>query len=160
MVADLEQVDKNRRVRIPQHKAQREGDDLAKIGDNTKNRRWTIKIHWRRSGSENSNLEQSIQRSAISSPKLLRNIFGKFCRELLQQADLRRLLNVKQVALMVSGLSTTSSLSSLSTHTPPTSSAQDVKGSIPDPASIECEIEDRQVRGDPYCNQTNQAMST
>ena len=33
MVADLEQVDKNRRVRIPQRKAQREGDDLALIGD-------------------------------------------------------------------------------------------------------------------------------
>ena len=58
MVADLEQVDKNRRVRIPQHKAQREGDDLAQIGDNTKNRRWTIKIYWRRSGSENSNLDK------------------------------------------------------------------------------------------------------
>ena len=35
MIADLEQVDKNRRVRIPQHEAQREGDDLAQIGDNT-----------------------------------------------------------------------------------------------------------------------------
>ena len=35
MVADLEQVDKNRRVRIPQRKAQREGDDFAHIGDNS-----------------------------------------------------------------------------------------------------------------------------
>ena len=35
MVADLEQVDNNRRVRIPQHKAQREGDDLAQISDNS-----------------------------------------------------------------------------------------------------------------------------
>ena len=35
MQADLEQVDNNRRVRIPQHKAQREGDDLAQIGDNS-----------------------------------------------------------------------------------------------------------------------------
>ena len=35
MVADLEQVDKNRRVRIPQRKAQREGDNLAQIGDNS-----------------------------------------------------------------------------------------------------------------------------
>ena len=35
MVADLQQVDKNRRVRIPQHKAQREGDDLAQFGDNS-----------------------------------------------------------------------------------------------------------------------------
>ena len=42
VVADLEQVDKNRRVRIPQRKAQREGDDLAQIGDNSKNRRCTI----------------------------------------------------------------------------------------------------------------------
>ena len=58
MVADLEQVDKNRRVRIPQHKAQREGDDLTQLGDNSKNRRWTIKIYWRRSGSENSNLDK------------------------------------------------------------------------------------------------------
>ena len=57
MVADLEQVDKNRRVRIPQHKAQREGDDLAQIGDNSKNRRWTIESYWR-SGSENSNLDK------------------------------------------------------------------------------------------------------
>ena len=31
MVADLEQVDKNRRVRIPQRKAQREGGDLDKL---------------------------------------------------------------------------------------------------------------------------------
>ena len=43
MVADLEQVDKHGRVRIPQRKAQREGDDLAQFGDNSKNRRWTIK---------------------------------------------------------------------------------------------------------------------
>ena len=57
LVADLEQVDKNRRVGIPQHKAQREGDDLAQIGDNTENRRWTIRIYWR-SGSENSNLDK------------------------------------------------------------------------------------------------------
>ena len=35
MVADLEQVDKNRRVRIPQRKAQREGYDLAQTGDNS-----------------------------------------------------------------------------------------------------------------------------
>ena len=37
MVAYLEQVDKNRRFRIPQLKAQREGDDLAQIGDNFQN---------------------------------------------------------------------------------------------------------------------------
>ena len=76
-------------------------------------------------------------------------IFGKTCHELLQQADLSSLLQVKQVAIMVPSLSTTSSLSSLSTPTPPTS----------DPASIECESEERQVRGDPYRNPTNQAMS-
>ena len=81
----------------------------------------------------------AFQRSAISSPKLLRKIFGKTCHEFLQQADLRRLLQVKQVATMVPGLSTTSSLSSLSAPTPPTSSTQDVEGSISDPASIECE---------------------
>ena len=34
--ADFEQVNKNRRVRIPQREAQREGDDLAQIGDNSK----------------------------------------------------------------------------------------------------------------------------
>ena len=58
------------------------------------------------------------------------------------------LLQVKQVAIMVPGLSTTSSLSNLSTPTPPTSSTQDVEGSIPDPASIECESEDKQERRD------------
>ena len=84
----------------------------------------------------------------MSSPKLLRKIFGKTCHELLQHADIRRPSQVKQVAIMVPGLSTTSSLSSLSTPTPPKSSTQEIKGSIPDPASIECESEDSQV--DPY----------
>ena len=51
---------------------------------------------------------------------------------------------------MVPGLSTVSSLSSLFTPAPPTSSKQDAKGSIPNPALIECESEDRQVRGDPF----------
>ena len=58
MVADLEQVDKNRRVRIPQRKTQREGDNLAQIGENSQNRRWAIKIYWMRSSSENSNLDK------------------------------------------------------------------------------------------------------
>ena len=58
MVADLEQVDKNRRVRIPQREAQREGDDLAQFGNNSPNRGWTIKIYWRRSGSENIHLDR------------------------------------------------------------------------------------------------------
>ena len=35
---------KKRRVRIPQHEAQPEGGDLARIVDNSKKRRWTIKI--------------------------------------------------------------------------------------------------------------------
>ena len=48
----------NRRVSIPQHKAQREGDDLAEFGNNSKIRRWTIKICWRRSGSENIHLDR------------------------------------------------------------------------------------------------------
>ena len=44
MVADLEQVEKNRRVRIPQREAQREGGEVISttIGDNSKYRRWTI----------------------------------------------------------------------------------------------------------------------
>ena len=58
MIADLEQVDKNRRVSIPQHKAQREGDDLAEFGNNSWIRRWTIKICRRRSGSENIHLDR------------------------------------------------------------------------------------------------------
>ena len=48
----------NRRVRIPQRKAQCEGDDLAQIGDNSKNRRWTSKTVGRRSGSENIHLDR------------------------------------------------------------------------------------------------------
>ena len=59
MVADLEQVDKNRRVRIPQRKAHREGNDLAQIGDNcSKTADGQLKINWRRSGSENSSLDK------------------------------------------------------------------------------------------------------
>ena len=48
----------NRRVRNPQRKAQREGEDLAQIGDNSKNRRWKTKIYRRRSGSENIHLDR------------------------------------------------------------------------------------------------------
>ena len=48
-----------RRVRIPQRKAQREGVDLAQIGDNSKkNVDGHLKFYWRRSGSENSNLDK------------------------------------------------------------------------------------------------------
>ena len=47
------------------------------------------------------------------------------CHELLQQADLRRLLQVKQVAIMVPGLSTSSS-SSLPSSTSMTLSRQEI----------------------------------
>ena len=56
MVADFEQVDKTRRVRTPQRKAQCEGDDLAQIVYNSPKRQMAIKIYWRISGSENSNI--------------------------------------------------------------------------------------------------------
>ena len=54
------------------------------------------------------------------------------------------------VPIVVPGLSTTASPSSSSTPTPPTSSTQDVEGSIPDPASIGGESEDRLAREDPW----------
>ena len=152
MVADLEQVDKIDASEFHNVKlAQREGDDLAQIGDNSKNRRWTSKTVGRRSGSENIHLDRgseypqrgevqedlgesdrfpptnkarshctstlSIQRSVISSPKLLRKICGKTCHEFLQQADLRRLFLVKQIAKVVPGLPTSSSSSLLSSTT-------------------------------------------
>ena len=41
MVADLEQVDTNRRVRIPQPKAQREGGDLDQSGSKNIWENWT-----------------------------------------------------------------------------------------------------------------------
>ena len=44
MEADLEQVDKNRRVRISQRTAQREKDDLVQIGDNTKTANGQFKV--------------------------------------------------------------------------------------------------------------------
>ena len=47
----------NRRVRIPQCKTQREGDNLAQFGNSSKNRRWTIETFWRRSG-ENIHLDR------------------------------------------------------------------------------------------------------
>ena len=53
------------------------------------------------------------------------------------------------VPIVVTGLSTTSSSTSSSTPTPPTSATQDIEDSIPDPAPIECESEDRQARGTP-----------
>ena len=194
MVADLEQVDKNRRVRIPQRKAQREGYDLAQIGGNSQKpqvdnenlleeiRFWELQF-WQgttqvrgegqedllgesdgfppttRAGSHCTSTQALHRDQRYPHQNCFKFFFGKTCHELLQQADLRRLLRVKEVAIMVPGLSTTSSLSSLSTPTPPTSSTQDVGGSIPDPASIERESEDRQARGDSSRNPTNQAMS-
>ena len=98
-----------------------------------------------------------IQRSAISSPKLLRKCLGKLVMNFFHKQTYA--VYHRQVANMLPGLSTTSSLSSLSTPTSPTST-QDIEGSIPDPASIESDSEDRQVRGDPCRNPTNQAMST
>ena len=50
--------------------------------------------------------------------------------------------------IMVPGLSTSSSPSDSSTPAPPTSSTQDIEGSIPDPASIGSESEDRLARRD------------
>ena len=50
--------------------------------------------------------------------------------------------------IVVTGLSTTSSPST-SPPTPPTSSTQEIEGSIPHPTSIECESADRQARRNP-----------
>ena len=50
--------------------------------------------------------------------------------------------------IVVPGLSTTSSPST-SPPTPPTSSTQEIEGSIPHPASVECESADRQARRNP-----------
>ena len=59
MVADLEQVVKNRRVRILQHKSStRRRWSRPTWWQHQKKRTWTIEIYWRRSCSENSNLEK------------------------------------------------------------------------------------------------------
>ena len=174
---------KNRRITIPQHKAQREGGDLAQTGDNSKKPQMDNENFWRRWGSENCNLdkvsskfEEKFKKTFLENqtgfhqpPKQEviahqhglhrdqryphQNCFEKYFGNLVMKSFNKQtyavLLPVKQVAIMVPGWSTTSSLSSLCTSTPPTSSTQDAKGSIPDPASIECESEDRQLRGDP-----------
>ena len=100
----------------------------------------------------------AVQRSAISSPRLLRKNFGKAGHEFLQPADLRRLLQVKPVALVVLGLSTTSCSSSSSGTSPPTSEPQKSTGSTPILALIECESADEQPRREPSRDPTNQAM--
>ena len=97
---------------------------------------------------------QSIQRSAITSPKLLRKIFGKACHEFGQQADSRRLLQVKPVAIVVPGLSMTSCSSSSSGTSPPTSLPQESTGSTRIPALIECESAEEQARRDQSRNPT------
>ena len=51
--------------------------------------------------------------------------------------------------IVVHGLPTMSAPSCSSTPTPPSSSTQDIEGSIPDPASIGSESEDRLAREDP-----------
>ena len=93
----------------------------------------------------------------ISPPKLLRKCLGKLVMNFFHKQTYA--VHYRQVTNMVPGLSTTSSFSSLSTPTSPTST-QDIEGSRQDPASIECDSEERQVRGDPCRNPTNQAMST
>ena len=85
---------------------------------------------------------------------------GKTCHELLRQAELRRLLQVKQVAIKVPGLSTTSPLSSLSTPPPPTSSTQDVK--VPHQIHHQSNVRERidQYGETRIVNPTNQGMPT
>ena len=192
MVADVEQVDTNRRVRIPQRKAQREGGDLDQSGDNSKNRRRTIKfIGWdlrfwelqpwqgifqvRGEVQEDllgesdgfpptkqevhcTSTQAQYRWSVISSPKLIRKIFGKTCHELLQQADLRRLLQVKKVALMVQVcrrflLFQACLLLHLRHHQ---RRMLNVRYQIQHQSNVS---EDRQARRDPLRNPTNHAMS-
>ena len=59
MEADLEQVDKNKRA-SEFHNVKLNAKEMIspKLGTIHKNRRWTFKIYWRRSGSENSNLSR------------------------------------------------------------------------------------------------------
>ena len=136
MVADLEQVDTNTRVRFPQRKSQREGGDLDQSGDNSKNADGQWNLLDEISGSQNSNLDKVSSKFEEKFKKTLENwtgflpptnkarshctstqaqyrdqwyphqncfekYLGKTCHEFLQQADLRRLTQVKQVALMV-----------------------------------------------------------
>ena len=128
--------------------------DLAQLGDNSqKKRRWTIQkksLHINTVYTEISDIL-----TKIASKNVWENLSW-----IVQQADLRRLLQVKPVAIAVPGLSTTSSLSSSSGTSLPTSLPQESIGSTPIPALIECESADEQARGDPSRNPTNQAMST
>ena len=93
----------------------------------------------------------------VIAPKLLRKIFGKTCHELLQQADLRRLLQVKHIALVVLGLSTSSSSSSSTspTMTPsrqeidhPTSSSRSSTSPTMTSSIVSSDSVARKARGD------------
>ena len=122
-------------------------------GQFPKKRRWTIQkksLHINTVYTEISDIL-----TKIASKNVWENLSW-----IVQQADLRRLLQVKPVAIAVPGLSTTSSLSSSSGTSLPTSLPQESIGSTPIPALIECESADEQARGDPSRNPTNQAMST
>ena len=88
--------------------------------------------------------------------KIVSKNIWKTCHEFVQQAGLRRLLQVKPIAIVVPGLSTTSCSSSSSGTSPPTSLPQESTGSTPIPALIECESADEQARRDPSRNPTNQ----
>ena len=196
VVADLEQVDKNRRVRIPQlHNAKLNakeviptklvtipktadgqlkfvgGDQVLRTPTLTRyhpsSTRSSRRPSWRiRRFPPPTKAKKSLHINTVFSEisgiliKIASKIFGKTCHEFVQQADLRRLLQVKPVAVVVPGLSTTSCSSSSSGTSPPTSSSQESTGWTPIPASIECESADEQARRDPSCNPTNQAMST
>ena len=87
-------------------------------------RRPSWRIRW---VSTNHQSKKSLHINTIFSEisDILTKNVGKTCHELLQQADLRRLLQVKQVAIMVPGLSTTSS-SSLPSSTSMTPSRQEM----------------------------------
>ena len=76
MVADLEQVDKSRRVRIPDVKLNAKEMISPKVVAIPKNRRWTVKIYWRRSGSENSNLDKVPSKFQEKFKKTLENQTG------------------------------------------------------------------------------------
>ena len=86
--------------------------------------------------------------------KIASKIFGKACHEFGQQADSRRLLQVKPVAIVVPGLSMTSCSSSSSGTSPPTSLPQESTGSTRIPALIECESAEEQARRDQSRNPT------
>ena len=115
-----------------------EGDQVLRTSTSIgvsvpRTRRSSRRLSWRiRRVSTNHQSKKSLhintvfsESSAILTKRLLRKTCGKTCHELLQQADLRRLPQVKQVAFMVSGLSTSSS-SRLPSSTSMTPSRQEI----------------------------------